>query len=142
MLPTLYEKPQNLYLYIPPHSSHPRGVFTGLIFGQVLRIRRLCSKRADADAAINQFFHRLCDRGHTADNLLPLFKRAEANAADYLARSPEEKESLKQQKEAASRNQLFFHLQYIIRRTLLPQRFKPFGKSLSLTHLVTLLSLK
>lgn len=41
---TLFEKEQNLYLYIPPHSSHPRGVFTGLIFGQVLRIRRLCSK--------------------------------------------------------------------------------------------------
>jgi hypothetical protein len=46
---TLYEKVDNLYLYIPSHSSHPRGVFTGLVFGQVLQIRRLCSKKADAD---------------------------------------------------------------------------------------------
>ena len=48
----LYEKDLNLYLYIPPHSSHPRGVFTGLISGQVLRIRRLCSNQSDATAHI------------------------------------------------------------------------------------------
>ena len=52
---TLFEKAQNLYLYIPPHSSHPKGVTTGLIMGQVLRIRRLCSKRADANEKIKQF---------------------------------------------------------------------------------------
>eukprot|EP00804_Cyclotella_cryptica_P028928 CCRYP_008476-RA/>CCRYP_008476-RA protein AED:0.38 eAED:0.38 QI:0/0/0/1/0/0/2/0/213 len=58
---TLYEKPQNLYLYLPPHSSHPRGIETGLIFGQVLRIRRLCSKQEDANAHIKQLFQRLCE---------------------------------------------------------------------------------
>ena len=31
---TLSEKPQNLYLYIPPSSAHPKG---GLITGSVLR---------------------------------------------------------------------------------------------------------
>ena len=41
----IYKKYQNLYLYIPPSSSHPKGVLTGLIFGQVLWIRRLCSER-------------------------------------------------------------------------------------------------
>ncbi|KAL7479187.1 hypothetical protein ACHAW6_004930 [Cyclotella cf. meneghiniana] len=33
---TLYEKPQNLYLYLPPHSAHHKGIKTGLIFGQIL----------------------------------------------------------------------------------------------------------
>lgn len=38
----LFEKNVNLYLYLPPHSCHPSGVFTGLIFGQDLGARRLC----------------------------------------------------------------------------------------------------
>jgi hypothetical protein len=53
---TIFEKEQNLYLYIPPHSSHPKGVLTGLIFGQVLRIRRLCSTSTDADNKICEFY--------------------------------------------------------------------------------------
>lgn len=109
---TLFEKAQNLYLYIPPHSSHPRGVFTGLIFGQVLRIRRLCSKQSDADDRIKQFFARLLARGHTHEFLRPLFQRAEVNAANYLSRSTEEHDRLRISKEAKSSDQVFFHLQF------------------------------
>lgn len=109
---TLYEKEMNLYLYIPPHSSHPRGVFTGLVFGQVLRIRRLCSKTDDADMKIGQFFTRLLARNHTGETLEPLFRRAEENAANYLHRSPEQHEAIRQQKAAESSSQVFFHLQY------------------------------
>ncbi|KAL7502742.1 hypothetical protein ACHAXN_000909 [Cyclotella atomus] len=53
---TIYKKEQNLYLYIPPNSSHPKGVLTGLIFGQVLRIRRLCSTPTDTDNKIREFY--------------------------------------------------------------------------------------
>jgi hypothetical protein len=109
---TLFEKAENLYLYIPPHSSHPRGVFTGLVYGQVLRIRRLCSKSTDADNKINEFLSRLMARGHTFEDLAPLFHRAEENAKAYLSRSPEEVEALKQKKWEDSHNQVFFHLQF------------------------------
>ena len=37
----VYEKDLNLYLYLPPNSAHSKGVGTGLVFGQVLRCRRL-----------------------------------------------------------------------------------------------------
>eukprot|EP00804_Cyclotella_cryptica_P012609 CCRYP_014726-RA/>CCRYP_014726-RA protein AED:0.43 eAED:0.43 QI:0/-1/0/1/-1/0/1/0/174 len=40
---TLFEKAQNLYLYLPPHSAHPRGPLNSLIFGNILHIHRLCS---------------------------------------------------------------------------------------------------
>eukprot|EP00956_Cyclotella_meneghiniana_P029144 scaffold69773_cov54-Cyclotella_meneghiniana.AAC.1 len=88
----LYEKELNLYLYIPPHSSHPRGVFTGLISGQVLRIKRLSSNQLNAAANIRNFQARLLARGHIPCNLNPLFKRAEENAQEYLAKSPAEHE--------------------------------------------------
>ena len=67
---TIFEKAQNLYLYIPPHSSHPKGVLTGLVFGQVLRIRRLCTHQGDANEKIMQFTSGLMARGHSKDSLL------------------------------------------------------------------------
>jgi hypothetical protein len=36
---TLFEKEQNLHLFLPPTSSHPKGCGTGLVFGHVLRAR-------------------------------------------------------------------------------------------------------
>ena len=41
---SLYEKSMNLYLYIPPHSSHPPGVLPGLVSGNILWIHPLCSE--------------------------------------------------------------------------------------------------
>ena len=109
---TLYEKKANLYLYIPPHSSHPKGVLTGLVFGQILRIRRLCSIKADADNKIQQFFTRLLARGHSADTLTPLFVKAEENAKSFILRSANDFEQLNRERFAASQNQIFFHLQF------------------------------
>ena len=109
---TLFEKDLNLYLYIPPFSSHPRGVFTGTISGQILRIRRLCTYKSDADDRIKEFHSRLLARGHSPDNLAPLFTKAEENATAYLLRSPEEHEALRKRKHDDSNHQVYFHLQY------------------------------
>ena len=109
---TLFEKAQNLYLYIPPHSSHPKGVTNGLIMGQVLRIRRLCTHKADADAKIKQFASRLTQRGHKPDDLLPIFTRAEKNAAEYLKRCSTSRNELPHRKSTSSERQLFYHIQF------------------------------
>ena len=109
---TLFEKAQNLYLYIPPHSAHPHGVATGLIFGQVLRVRRLCSKKADADSKIRQFQRRLLERGYLLKDLRPLFIRAEENASQYLARSESEHLAVRQRKRSDSQNRIYLHLQF------------------------------
>ena len=109
---TIFEKAQNLYLYIPPHSSHPRGVLTGLICGQVLRFRRLCSKRSDANKKIQEFAKRLMDRGHTREKLEPIFAKAEVNASNYLKRTESDMELLEKKKWIKSNKQIFFHLQY------------------------------
>jgi hypothetical protein len=109
---TIYEKEQNLYLHIPPHSSHPKGVLTGLIFGQVLLIQHLCSASTDTDNKICEFYKQLHHRGHDNDSLQPLFSHAEENAAAYMGRSTEEKERLRKLKKVSSNKQIHFHLQY------------------------------
>ena len=62
---SLYEKPQNLFLYLPSHSSHPPGQGTGLVLGQILHIRRLCSKAQDAHDRISEFHACLVDLGNS-----------------------------------------------------------------------------
>jgi len=109
---TIFEKEQNLYLYLPPHSSHPKGVKTGLVLGKVLRIRRLCSKKCDADRKIREFFLQLLARGHKRQDLALLFIRAEENAEAYLSRSPEDHAARKSKTEEEARQLLFFHLQF------------------------------
>eukprot|EP00804_Cyclotella_cryptica_P028395 CCRYP_014191-RA/>CCRYP_014191-RA protein AED:0.39 eAED:0.39 QI:0/-1/0/1/-1/0/1/0/136 len=109
---TLYEKPQNLYLYLPPHSSHPRGIAAGLIIGQVLRIRRLCSKQEDANEHIKQFFRRLCKRGHEPSALIPIFSRAEDNARAFLRRNTLVEYNKQNKSKVGEPQKLFLHLQY------------------------------
>lgn len=109
LVTTLYEKKRNLYLYIPPHSSHPKGVLTGLVFGQILRVCRLCSNKSDADEKINQFFSRLIARGHSKESLTPLFAKAEENAVCYLNRTSLDHEDRYKQKVIDSKQQIYFH---------------------------------
>ena len=73
---TLYEKPLNLHLYIPPHSAHPPGLLPGIIHGTLFRIYRLCSDEADQRARILKFYHRLQLRGYKKDKLDPIFTKA------------------------------------------------------------------
>jgi len=44
---TLYEKPLNLHLYIPPHSAHLPTVLPGIVFGTLFHIYTLCSDDDD-----------------------------------------------------------------------------------------------
>eukprot|EP00804_Cyclotella_cryptica_P027010 CCRYP_016662-RA/>CCRYP_016662-RA protein AED:0.29 eAED:0.29 QI:0/-1/0/1/-1/1/1/0/212 len=51
----LFEKSQNLYLYIPPGSAHPKGMIKGLICGNTLRIMRLCSHEYNISSHLTNF---------------------------------------------------------------------------------------
>ena len=109
---TLFEKEQNLHLFLPPTSSHPKGCGTGLVFGHVLRARRLCSRQADADVKIGEFLEQLLERGHTHEHLIPLFARAEENAARYMSRTPRQRLALIEEKKQAARRHIYFHFQF------------------------------
>ena len=109
---TLFEKPMALYLYIPPHSAHPPGVRTGHIFGEVLRIHRLCNNEEDIGKRIRIFFRRCMRRGHKPSDLLPLFTKALANARKFIATSEVERQATRELKFEAARRRVYFHVVY------------------------------
>jgi len=109
---TLYEKPMALYLYIPPHSAHPPGITPGHVNGEVLRIHRLCSDEDDIIERCRVFFRRQLDRGHKAETLIPLFRKAVTNAHKFLAKSQEQCDREKLAKLEASRRRVYFHVTF------------------------------
>eukprot|EP00804_Cyclotella_cryptica_P004320 CCRYP_013511-RA/>CCRYP_013511-RA protein AED:0.31 eAED:0.31 QI:0/-1/0/1/-1/0/1/0/340 len=109
---TLFEKAQNLYLYLPPHSSHPRGTLQSLIFGNILRIHRLCSTPEEISKHSRAFHRRLINRGHHSATITPLFHRATQNAHTYLLRTPDEHTLCQRSLQAKTNNTIFSHLQY------------------------------
>jgi hypothetical protein len=111
---SIYAKPMSLHLYIPPSSSHAPGIATGLIFGHILRLYCLCSHQHDIDNELSLFYQRLIDCGHSPTQILPLFKRAESNAQERVAKETEmnHDDYIINKDEFENHNQLFFHLPF------------------------------
>lgn len=98
IITTLYEKPSNLHLYIPPHSAHPPGLLSGLVNGTLYRLKRLCTDPLDIQQKAQQFYHRLRARGYQKDVLLPFFRRAAQATSQAAATDPDPP--------------IFFHVEY------------------------------
>ena len=97
---TLYEKPLNLHLYIPPHSCHAPGILKGFVFG--------CANRpADRIPFMKKTFLRLIRRGHDPCKIRPFFNQAIA----YMALTPCQRRMAKKKKEH-NKTPLFLHLPY------------------------------
>jgi hypothetical protein len=74
---TTYQKPLNLYLYLPPNSAHPPSCLKGLITGE---IRRYWTQNSPEDfqSILTKFINRLLQRGYTLSNLTPILLKAAA----------------------------------------------------------------
>ena len=72
----IYEKPMNLYLYLPSGSCHSPGVLKGLIHGAVRRAFALCSDKEDIMPFLKKTFKRLTVRGHNSATIKPIFEEA------------------------------------------------------------------
>jgi hypothetical protein len=72
-----YQKPLNLYLYIPPLSAHPNSCLKGLIKGEMNRYW-LQNNPQDFQTLLSKFIERLHARGHTITDLAPLLLQAAA----------------------------------------------------------------
>jgi len=98
-----YQKPINLYLYIPPLSTHPHSCLKGLLHGELKRywIQNNPSKFQEI---LCMFIQRLINRGHTLEQLTPILTQAAAtldNKAIHTNCPPN-----------ADRNTLYIHWQH------------------------------
>jgi hypothetical protein len=76
ILTSLYEKPMNTHLYIPPLSAHPPGLLPGLVYGMINRFIRLISDPREIIAERRKLYYRLRARGWLRTKLLPVFTAA------------------------------------------------------------------
>ena len=132
----LYEKPSNLYLYIPPHSAHPPGMIRGLIHGTVLRIVSLTSHTKDIATSIRSFLHRLYTRGYDPETIHPITQQAIRLALTKKRhKTLQTRDPVKEEHKARCR--VFLHLefnphdpsrrylQHVFRQTMLKPKNEP-----------------
>jgi hypothetical protein len=101
-----YQKPLNLYLYIPPFSSHPQSCFKGFIFGEILRYW-LQNDDTTFISILSKFIKCLIARGYTIPNLSPIIAQAAAMIDNKHTRDISNNNTTN-----ASNNALFFHHEF------------------------------
>ena len=111
---SLYEKPMNLHLYLPPHSAHSPGVVKGFIHGMIYRIYRLTTVQDECKVQVQKLFERLCLRGHEAKKLRPMFQQSLARIRTGLRAKTDfrAKTHCVQNNDVDNRDLIFFHLKF------------------------------
>lgn len=107
-----YQKPMNLYLYIPPGSAHPKNMLYSLIFGRLRAYRIQNTDTSDYVKMAILLARRLCSRGYSLELLKPLFQQA---ATRLLASDPRLKPAAHQDATYPDKKELkpiIFHLQH------------------------------
>jgi hypothetical protein len=124
----LYEKPENLYLYLPAQSAHPFSNLKGLIHGMVYRTIRLTSDQTDQSNELQNLVRRLVARGYNQQFLVNIINHT-------YQRINKEKQATTPPEAAPPNNVCFFHTYYhpqdpkssVIQQIFQEEMFKPRG---------------
>ena len=103
-----YQKPQNPYLYLPPHSAHAPGIMKGVIYGQLRTYYRQNTEYSDFVKISRLFFKRLVSQGWDQAVLKNLFTTAFNKLNQQLENPPPPPAN--DQPDRVGR--LFFHLTF------------------------------
>jgi hypothetical protein len=74
-----FQKPMNLFLYIPTHSAHPLGVTKSLINGLITTYHRQNSNPDNFKENVSKLFGLLLARGYNCDDITPILKEVAHN---------------------------------------------------------------
>jgi hypothetical protein len=102
----IYEKIENLYLYLPAASSHPFSNLKSLIHGMVYRTIRLTSKREDQAIELQNLVRRLSLRGYRQTFITNIINRTYKKLLDN------NNSTLPTQKPTSLTDVCFFHTDF------------------------------
>ena len=105
-----FQKPMNLFLYIPPHSAHPPGLMKSLIYGLLKTYYLQNSRSSDFLNMVKLLFLRLQHRGHKSADIRPLFIEAVRDLENY--NDPMVDKKKKAIVKDSNDNRLFFHIPF------------------------------
>jgi hypothetical protein len=101
-----YQKPMNLYLYLPPSSAHAPALFQSIVYSTLKWLRIQNTHDEDFQRFVKLFFKRLLARGHTDINLSRQF----LIAAEKLDLQPYIRQL--DRKGTGTGTRLFLHVRY------------------------------
>jgi hypothetical protein len=104
-----YQKPMNLYTYIPPLSAHPKSCFKGLITGELLRYWHQNTDERDFINITSLFIKRLTQRGHCTQDIIPILQRTAASIDNSIRITAN---ANNKQSEKNRNNTLYIHWKY------------------------------
>ena len=111
VMTSLFSKPLNLYLYIPPVSCHPKGVINGLVFGHFIRVHILCCESKTILKETILFTNHLLERGYTFEDLSSLLDAANQNAINYAKKFFSSSSAISNKANQDNKS-VFFHLTF------------------------------
>ena len=106
-----YQKPMNLFLYLPGPSAHPHGCIKGTIHSLLRRYYEQNSKRSDYVHFAVTLYRNLLLRAHRSDVIRPIFLEAHAQITREARLQPTTRPDAIPRDNPTER-QLFLHLTY------------------------------
>ena len=73
-----YIKPSDRQSYLRKNSKHPRILKKSILYGQALRIKRICSEKSDFDVNINNLKHNVLKREYQEMDIQSKIDKANA----------------------------------------------------------------
>ena len=71
---TLYSKPTDAHLYLRKSSCHPPSCSKGIVKGELLRVRRICTLKEDFEKAAEKIMGYFSERGFKKEEMLGAYK--------------------------------------------------------------------
>ena len=107
-----FQKKMNLFLYIPPHSSHPPGLMKSLIYGLLLTYYLQNTFQSEFFNMVSLLYKRLIARGHISENIRPIFMEATETIENRYDPLVDREISTDKSEPPCSDEVLFFHIPF------------------------------